>query len=126
MCISPFRQSSVRDRDLYLSLLFPPPRTPLLSAHLFIPLRLHSLDKVAKRLSEILCLLSSQTLDQLVGDIGRALHLRQEIITEEINRFLTSRLQGVSEKHGNFEQDLNVSMRYRGTGKDVPSNKDYY
>jgi len=96
-------QFSVRDRHpsscLLVSRSSPhPPFTPL-----FVQLRLHRLDEITERLPEVLCLLSPQTLNQLVGDIRRALHLRQEVITEEINRFLTSSLEGVAKKHGNFE-----------------------
>jgi hypothetical protein len=83
------------------SLVISPPC--LLLQPLSVQLRLHCLDEIAERFPEILCLLSSQTLNQLIGDIRRALHLRQEVITEEINRFLASRLQRVSKEHGDFE-----------------------
>jgi hypothetical protein len=103
MCVSSFRQFPVRDRHPS-SCLFVSRSSPLLpSTPLCVQLRLHRLDEIAKRLSKVLCLLCPQTLNQLVGDIRRALHLRQEVITEEINRFLTPSLEGVSKKHGDFE-----------------------
>jgi hypothetical protein len=72
-----------------------PSAIPCLTLVLPIPtltLRLHSLDEIAKRLPKVLCLLSPQTLNQLVGDIRRTLHLGQQVVTEEINRFLSSSL----------------------------------
>ena len=95
-------QVSVRDRHPSSCLLVSR-CSPLPIALLFLQLRLHRLDEITERLPEVLCLLSPQTLNQLVGDIRRALHLRQEVITEEIDRFLTSSLEGVAKKHGNFE-----------------------
>jgi hypothetical protein len=77
--------------------------SPLPLALLVVRLGFHRLDKITEGLSKVLCLLCPQTLNQLVGDIRRALHFRQEVITEEINRFLTPSLEGVSKKHGNFE-----------------------
>jgi hypothetical protein len=103
MCISSFRQFPVRDRHPSSCLLVSRSSPLLPFKLLFVQLRLHRLDEIAKGLPEILGLLSPQTLNQLVGDIRRALHLRQEVITEEINRFLTPSLEGVSKEHGNFE-----------------------
>jgi hypothetical protein len=101
--VSLSRQFSVRDRHpsscLLVSRSYPLLPFPLL----FAPLRLHRLDEIAKRFSKVLRLLSPQTLNQLVGDIRRALHLWQEVIRQEINRFLTPSLEGVSKEHGNFE-----------------------
>jgi hypothetical protein len=94
---------SVRDRHPSSCLLVSRSSLLLPFTLLFAPLRLHRLDEIAKRFPKVLCLLSPQTLNQLVGDIRRALHLRQEVITEEINRFLTPSLEGISKKHGDFE-----------------------
>lgn len=79
-------------------------------------LRLHSLNEIRERLPEVLGLLSPETLDQLVGDIGRALHLWQQVIEEEIDGFLTSGLKGVSQQHCDLEQHLLVSHPSRGLG----------
>jgi hypothetical protein len=100
--VSLSRQFSVRDRHPSSCLLVSQ-SSPLPLALLVVRLGFHRLDKITEGLSKVLCLLCPQTLNQLVGDIRRALHFRQEVITEEINRFLTPSLEGVSKKHGNFE-----------------------
>jgi hypothetical protein len=100
--VSLSRQFSVRDRHPSSCLLVSRP-SPLPFALLVVRLGFHRLDEITKGLPEILGLLSPQTLNQLVGDIRRALHLWQEVIRQEINRFLTPSLEGVSKEHGNFE-----------------------
>ena len=73
-------------------------------------LRLHRSDEITKRLPKVLGLLSPQTLYQLAGEMRRALHLWQKVVTEEFDRFLTSSLECVPKQHRDFKQHLHVSF----------------
>ena len=64
-------------------------------------LRLHRLDEGRKSAAKVFGLLRTQIVDQLGGDMGWALQFRQQIVQEEVDRFLTASLNRVAKEHGN-------------------------